>query len=110
MDLHLEPRVEGPRYTIPPAFLDVLLATVSERIPVVPVLCQGRGFQLKLTKTPFIAPLLAAGSRVVSPDWPPIVFARNTVRIGRPIYWRDGAATTLQEFRRKIEDSLGALL
>lgn len=106
----LERRVEGERYALPPAFLDVLLATRSERIPVVPLLNRGFGWQLRLQHNPILAPLLAVGAAVFDPAWPPVVYAENVLRIGRPVLWRDGdGATTLHDFRGQVEDSLGAL-
>lgn len=106
----LEERPEGQRVTLSPAFLDVLLATRSDRIPVVPLRTIGRGRQLKLHNNPLLSPLLQAGSQVFDPAIPAVLYAENAVRIGRPVYWRDGSgATTLQGFRRMVEDSLGAL-
>jgi hypothetical protein len=109
-DLAIESKPEGPRYTVSPAFLDVLLATRSERIPVVPMLCHGQGRQLQLQHNPFLAPLISAGARVLQSEHPPVLFTENSLRVGRPVFWRDGAgASTLQGFREEVEDSLGAL-
>jgi 1-acyl-sn-glycerol-3-phosphate acyltransferase len=109
-DLQLEPRPEGPRYTLPPGFLDVLLATRSDRIPVVPLLAVGQGRKLNLKTTPFLSSLVNASSQVMQAAYPPVLYSDNALRIGRPVYWRDGSReTTLQGFRREVEDSLGAL-
>ena len=105
----VEQRPEGPRYTIPPAFLDVLLATRGERIPVVPALAVGSGRQLRLLDNPVLARLLRAGASVADWAWPPVLYSDNALRLGRPIYWRDGGDSTLQAFRNHLEDSLGAL-
>jgi 1-acyl-sn-glycerol-3-phosphate acyltransferase len=106
----LEPREGGPRYTVSPAFLEVLLATRSDRIPVVPVLNVGQGWQFHLDRTPMLASMLNASRRVVNTAHPPVVYSQTTVRLGRPVYWRDGARQmTLQAFRGSVEDSLGAL-
>lgn len=108
-DHMIEPRPEGPRYTVAPAFLDVLLATRSDRIPVVPLLGVGQGRRLQLDTNPLVAPLLHAGARVLDTPFPPVLYTENALRIGRPIFWRDGGSSTLQSFRRSVEDSLGAL-
>ena len=109
-DHRLEPRAEGPRYTVSPAFMEVLLATRSERIPVVPLLCQGHGWQLHLHRNPVLASMFNASARVFDPAHPTVLFTQNTVRMGRPVYWREGASEkTLNGFRLAVEDSLGAL-
>ena len=109
-DHWLEPRPEGPRYTVNPAFLEVLLATRSDRIPVVPLLCEGRGWQLQLQRNPMLSRMITMGTRVFDPAHPPVLYSQNTLRIGRPVFWREGSnQMTLQEFRQAIEDSLGAL-
>jgi 1-acyl-sn-glycerol-3-phosphate acyltransferase len=109
-DHWLEPRPEGPRYTVAPGFLEVLLATRSDRIPVVPLLCEGRGWQLQLQRNPLLSRMINMGTQVFDPAHPPVLYAQNTLRIGRPVYWRDGSSQmTLQGFRHAIEDSLGAL-
>jgi 1-acyl-sn-glycerol-3-phosphate acyltransferase len=109
-DHWLEPRPEGPRYTVSPAFLEVLLATRSDRIPVVPLLCQGQGWQLQLQRNPLLSRMIHAGTRVFDPAHPPVLYTQNTLRVGRPVYWRDGSSEmTLQGFRHSVEDSLGAL-
>jgi len=100
---------QSPRYGLPPAFLDVLLATREERIPVVPVLSAGRGRSLRLGENPLIARLMRVGASVADPAWPPVLFSDNLMRIGRPVYWRDGKGTTLQAFRDDVEASLAAL-
>ena len=105
----LEPRAEGPRWALSPTFLDVLLATAGERIPVVPALAVGRGRKLKLLDNPLFARLLRAGRQVADPAWPPVLFSDNALRLGRPVYWRDGTGSTLQDFRGQVEDSLGPL-
>ena len=109
-DFKIEDRPEGPRHGIPTAFLDVLLATSSERIPVIPVLARGRGWEIALHKHPLLAPLVRAGARLVDTPYPPVLYADNTLRIGRPVYWRDGGESTLEDFRRTLELGLGALL
>lgn len=109
-DLAVEPRPEGQRYTVSPAFLDVLLATRSERIPVVPLLSDGRGRRLALTANPLLSSVWRASTQVLASEHPPVLFSENTLRVGRAIYWRDGGQGTLQDFRRAVEDSLGALL
>lgn len=106
----LEERPEGPRYTLPPAFLDVLLATRGERIPVVPAFAAGRGRQLRLADNPLLARLLRAGASVADWSWPPVLYSDNALRLGRPVLWRDGGGSTLQDFRAQVEDSLGALI
>jgi 1-acyl-sn-glycerol-3-phosphate acyltransferase len=109
-DYQLEPRPEGPRYTVSPAFLDVLLATRSENIPVVPLLSLGGGRRVQLQRNPLVAPFLRVGARVFDTTYPPVLFTENTLRVGRPVFWRAGGRpTTLQAFRREIEDSLGSL-
>lgn len=106
----LEPRPEGPRMTVAPAFLDVLLATRSDRIPVVPLRAVGKGRRIQLDSNPLVAPLLQAGARVLDTPFPPVLYTENALRVGSPVYWRDGGGTsTLQAFRRTVEDSLGAL-
>ena len=111
VDYLAERRSDGLRYTVGTGFLDVLLATMSDRIPVVPVFCQGRGWQLELSEAPLLRALWHTGSRVVSANTGTVVYTDTTVRIGRPIYWRDGRGeTTLSGFRREVEDSLGALI
>jgi 1-acyl-sn-glycerol-3-phosphate acyltransferase len=105
----VEQRPEGPRYGLPPAFLDVLLATKGERIPVLPALAAGRGRRLRLLDNPLLARLLRAGASVAEYAWPPVLYSDNVLRLGRPVYWRDGGGSTLQEFRTQVEDSLGAL-
>lgn len=104
-----ERRYEGPRYSIPPAFLEVLLATRSERIPVVPALTEGHGWRIEPTRHPLLAGLMSAGARVFNPAHPPVLYTDNRVRLGRPVYWRAGTDATLSDFRREVEDSLGAL-
>ncbi len=106
----IEERPEGPRYALPPAFLDVLLATRGERIPVVPAFAAGRGRQLKLLDNPLLARLLRAGASVADWSWPPVLYSDNALRLGRPVIWRDGGGSTLQDFRTQVEDSLGALI
>jgi 1-acyl-sn-glycerol-3-phosphate acyltransferase len=109
-DHWLEPRPEGPRYTVSPAFLEVLLATRSDRIPVVPVLNVGQGWQFHLDRTPMLASMFQATTRVVNTKHPPVLYSQTTMRLGRPVYWRDGSnQMTLQGFRGAVEDSLGAL-
>jgi 1-acyl-sn-glycerol-3-phosphate acyltransferase len=109
-DLALEDRPEGARYGTSARFLDVLLATRTERIPVVPLVVRGQGWKLRLHQNPLVAPLLRAGSRVVDTPYPQVLYTENTLRLGRPVYWRDGSReSTLEEFRRDVELSLGAL-
>jgi 1-acyl-sn-glycerol-3-phosphate acyltransferase len=109
-DHWLEPRPEGPRYTVSPAFLDVLLATRSDRIPVVPVLNVGQGWQMQVERTPLLGRLLTTTTRLFNTSHPPVLYSQTTLRVGKPVYWRDGSnQTTLQSFRGAIEDSLGAL-
>ncbi|HEY9721812.1 MAG TPA: lysophospholipid acyltransferase family protein [Oscillatoriaceae cyanobacterium] len=110
-DLAIERRPEGPRYTVSPGFLDVLLATRSEHIPVVPMLGEGRGRKLALTANPLLSSMWHASAQVLASEYPPLLYSENTLRVGRPIYWRDGGQSgTLQDFRRAVEDSLGALI
>jgi hypothetical protein len=52
---------------------------------------------------------MRAGAAVADPAWPPVLFSDNLMRIGRPIYWRDGKGTTLQAFRDDIESGLAGL-
>lgn len=105
----LTAREGSPRYHLPPAFLDVLLATAEERIPVVPVLSLGRGRSLRLGANPLLAGLMRAGAQFADPAWPPVLYSDNLMRLGRPVYWRDGKGTTLQAFRDDVESSLAAL-
>jgi hypothetical protein len=109
-DHRLEERPEGARFGLSTGFLDVLLATREERIPVVPMLATGRGWKLRLHQNPLLAPLLRAGSRLVDTPYPPVVYTENTLRVGRPVLWCDGnGESTLEEFRRAVELGLGAL-
>ncbi|MOA60088.1 hypothetical protein D3C78_1848820 [compost metagenome] len=86
------------------------MATRSDRIPVVPLLCEGRGWQLHLQRNPMLARMITMGTRVFDPAHPPVLYAQNTLRIGRPVFWREGSTQmTLSGFRQAIEDSLGAL-
>jgi 1-acyl-sn-glycerol-3-phosphate acyltransferase len=110
-DLALQERPEGARYGLDARFIDVLLATHAERIPVVPLVARGQGWKLRLHQNPLLAPLFRAGSRVVDTPYPQVLYTENTLRVGRPVYWRDGAREiTLEEFRREVELSLGALI
>jgi 1-acyl-sn-glycerol-3-phosphate acyltransferase len=94
----------------PTRFLEILLATRSARIPVVPVLAAGHGWQLKLHNNPLLSPLLRAGARLVNTPYPPVVFTENLVRLGRPVFWREGGPeTTLEDFRKAVEHSLAEL-
>jgi 1-acyl-sn-glycerol-3-phosphate acyltransferase len=94
----------------PTRFLEILLATRSERIPVVPVLAAGRGWQMRLHNNPLLSPLLRAGARLVDTPYPPVLYAENLLRLGRPVFWRDGGGdSTLEDFRKAVELSLAAL-
>ena len=70
----------------------------------------GQGWQLQLQRNPMFSRMIQAGTRVFDPAHPPVLYSQNTLRVGRPVYWRDGTSqTTLQGFRGAVEDSLGAL-
>lgn len=106
----LQDRPEGARPGFSTRFIEVLLAARAERIPVVPLLARGQGWQLRLHQNPLVAPLLRAGSRLVDTPYPPVLFTDNTLRVGRPVFWGDGEGKgTLEDFRRAVELSLGAL-
>lgn len=109
-DHRVENRPEGARPAVPTRFLEVLLAARQDRIPVVPLLARGQGWQLRLHQNPLLASMLRAGARVVDTPYPPVLYAENTLRVGRPVFWGEGHGdATLEDFRRAVELSLGAL-